>query len=773
MNRLFLLLLLAVVPCLPIRADVGDWRLYSAYHNAQQTVFLHGKVYVLSDGGLYSYDPEDTSVETYDKATVLSDFDIYAIVPCEQTNELVIVYKSGNIDILDANGEVYNLPDLKLKSLSDKTLNDVVCKDGVVYICAGQGVLCLNMDKHLFGSFYTFGEVVRSFMVFEGEYYVLTTQAVYKGSPNDNLLDPSNWSTVRAITWLYKLRAFNGQVYASLSSGMSHVFDLSKFSTRTILSSVKVSRSDEVNGRFFFFLSTGGVYELTGEEELARLENDANIVGLAFGKNRYWAACGTEGLKGYTLGEDHVLTEAVSSIIPNSPQRNFAYHLTMAPGQRLLVAGGAFNYPEVRQAGTLLKYENNTWTTFDEDGPLELVGSSSYMNLTDLVQDPLDPEHHWASAARSGLYEFRNYKLVNHYSYDNSPLQSIVPDNAHPENYVRVTALAFDSDNNLWMCNNELSTILYMLTKDGKWNSYYVPEIDAFTTFDRIIFDRRGWAWFNSRRSAPNSTAGFCVINTNGNPSNPSGFSHRFISTLNNQDGKSYSPNFFFSITEDLDGAIWLGCESGLFMTEHPENVFDPSFTLTQVKVPRNDGSNLADYLLSEVLIKCVTIDGGNRKWVGTGSNGVYLISADGLEQIAHFTTENSPLISDDIYDIAIDGRTGEVFIATSAGLVSYHGNAIDPADGLSESNVKVYPNPVRPGYAGNIVITGLAYNTNVKIVNASGRLVAEGTSIGGEFTWNGRLSSGQRCASGIYYVLATDSEGNKGVASKFLMVKE
>ena len=201
--------------------------------------------------------------------------------------------------------------------------------------------------------------------------------------------------------------------------------------------------------------------------------------------------------------------------------------------------------------------------------------------------------------------------------------------------------------------------------------------------------------------------------------------------------------------------------------------MFNNDFYFTQVKVPRNDGTNLADYLLSEVPIKCITIDGGNRKWIGTNGSGVFLVSADGLETIEHFTTENSPLISDDIYDIQINGETGEVFIATDAGLVSFFGDATDPAASLDKNNVLVYPNPVRPEYAGNISITGLAYDTNVKIVNAAGKLVNEGTSVGGEYTWNGRLASGKKCTSGVYYVLAADSEGKKGVVTKFLMVRE
>ena len=218
---------------------------------------------------------------------------------------------------------------------------------------------------------------------------------------------------------------------------------------------------------------------------------------------------------------------------------------------------------------------------------------------------------------------------------------------------------------------------------------------------------------------------------------------------------------------------MWVGCDRGVFVTYSPQQVFDSDFYFTQIKVARNDGSNLADYLLSEIPIKCITVDGGNRKWIGTSGSGVFLVSADGQETIHHFTTDNSPLISDDINDIAINGETGEVFIATSAGLLSYRSDAFDPEPSFDKNRVKVYPNPVRPDYDGNITVTGLMYNSDVKIVNAAGRLINQGTSVGGAYTWNGRLAGGRRCANGIYYVLATDEEGNKGIVTKFLIVNQ
>ena len=221
-----------------------------------------------------------------------------------------------------------------------------------------------------------------------------------------------------------------------------------------------------------------------------------------------------------------------------------------------------------------------------------------------------------------------------------------------------------------------------------------------------------------------------------------------------------------------LDKHLWMGCTKGIFMTKTPEDVFKSSFTFTQPIVPRNDGSGLGDYLLNGIPVKCILIDGGNRKWVGTLNNGVYLLSANGMETIEHFTAENSPLISDEINDLAIDGETGEVFIATSKGLCSYHGNATDPATSMSSNNLKVYPNPVRPDYQGQVHITGLMYNSDVKIVSAAGKLVAEGTSIGGEFSWDCCMQNGRRVSSGIYYALCTDEAGKKDAVAKILIIR-
>ena len=678
MRKLYYIILLCLLSVNHLYAN--DWKIYASYHNATKAVKGDSRVFVVANGNLFSYDTEDNSVELYDKTNALSDFGIKDIAYSSTEKRLVVLYENGNIDLLGMNNSRWNMPDLKTKTLEDKTINELKVVGSEALISLNSGLALLNLKEGYFVNLYTLGSKVTNATISGKKIYAKTAKGVLEGDRDANLLDVNNWKEVDASTVTF------GE---------------------------------------------------TAEEKTAT----------------------------------SAMLEKVKEIIPNSPIRNYAYKLNML-GDRLLVAGGNFYYPNTNYEGTAMKYEKGKWSAFDEEAAIALVGAKAYMNVTDVVQDPNDTEHHWLGTMRSGIYEFKDYKLVNHYSYENSPLTSILPDDKNAAQYVRVTALNFDKDGNLWMCNNECDTIVRILKKDGKWTAYYYDEAAKKPTWDRTYFDQRGWAWINSRRTSNNGESGLLVIDTKGTINTQSDDQHRYISTFHNQNGESYTPDLYYCVMEDLDKHLWMGCTKGIFMTKTPEDVFKSSFTFTQPIVPRNDGSGLGDYLLNGIPVKCILIDGGNRKWVGTLNNGVYLLSANGMETIEHFTAENSPLISDEINDLAIDGETGEVFIATSKGLCSYHGDATDPATSMSSNNLKVYPNPVRPDYQGQVHITGLMYNSDVKIVSAAGKLVAEGTSIGGEFSWDCCMQNGRRVSSGIYYALCTDEAGKKDAVAKILIIR-
>ena len=762
---LFFLMSFVLVQAYP---QNNRWTIYAAYHDASKCVSVGSKIYVLSDGGLYSYDYEDMDVVTYDKSGVLSDNGIFDILYCSEEKTLVIVYNNGNIDLLYDDGSVYNMTDFKNKTAGDKTINDIYVNGKNMYMSTNYGLLIVDIAERIFSKTYTLDYGINSVAVDGNFIYAATDNGVYKGNTADNLQDKSKWSVITKNA-IDEFIDFNGKLYSLTSSG---VFSIDK-STFAMTNISKFSAKYWSICNDMLLLSDASSLYSVGTDGKMTLLDGKGIRTVDYAGNTYWCACGTDGLKGMSL-KDGKFTENVSSVIPDSPMRNYSYFLRMTPENRLLVAGGSFNYNGQSFPGTLMKYENQSWTCFDEETPIATVGKSLYVNVTDIAQDPNDSEHHFAGSASDGIFEFKDYKMVNHYDYRNSPLHSILPSSSRPNAYVWITGLEYDKDGNLWMLNNQTDTIVRILKNDGKWAALYYSEIKDIPTLDQVLFDNRGWAWINCRRTTNNPVnyAGVFCVDTKGTLENTADDSRKFITRFSNQDGVAYSPDLFNCIAEDLDGNIWFGTDKGPFVTYSPEDVFDNGFYFTQVKIPRNDGTNLADYLLSDVNITCITIDGGNRKWMGTSGNGVYLLSSDGIEMIEHFTTENSPLISDNIESIAIDGSTGEVFFGTDAGLVSYLGTATDPAGSLSDDNIKVYPNPVRPEYTGRIYITGLMRDTDVKIVSASGYLVNSGTSVGGEYTWDGKNKGGKRVASGVYYVLAADAEGNSGAVAKILVIR-
>ena len=217
---------------------------------------------------------------------------------------------------------------------------------------------------------------------------------------------------------------------------------------------------------------------------------------------------------------------------------------------------------------------------------------------------------------------------------------------------------------------------------------------------------------------------------------------------------------------------MWVGTSSGLFVIEDVSKVFDKDFQFTQIKINRNDGSGLADYLLNDVSIACISIDAANRKWIGTQTNGVFLISADGQEMINHFTTDDSPLLSNNVQSVAVHPGTGEVVFGTDKGLCSFIGDATSPEEELVKSNVTVFPNPITSDYTGPIAIRGLVNNTEIKILSTGGQLVWNGTSAGGTCLWNGCANNGKFVASGIYHVVANTPEGNKAIVTRIVVVR-
>lgn len=505
----------------------------------------------------------------------------------------------------------------------------------------------------------------------------------------------------------------------------------------------------------YAYVKDGYLYAASAANGLYRGKLTDNLLDKA-----NWTRVGNFTAKPGTVSDD--LKALVKTLQPGGPKYNYFGFLKMHDGKLYSCNGTVEMNP-----GCIQVLSNNEWSFFQDD--MATQTGINYQDVFCLDIDPRDNSHVMAGS-REGLYEFRNGQFVKLWNSDNSLIESF---NKKSKDYELVYGVMYDKDGNLWALNSQAPTqSILEYTKDGEWKSfpheelmklkYLFPEPQSLGSLKGMMTDSRGLVWFvNDHWTVPS----FYAYQTETNALNS--YQGPFV----NEDGTSLNITFCKCIAEDKDNNMWIGTNIGPFMLE-PDQIAAANPVLTQVKVPRNDGTNYADYLLSGVNIQSIVVDKNNRKWFGTNGNGLYLIAADNITTLAHFTKTNSKLLSDNILSLALNDATGELFIGTDQGLCSYTGNFSDASNGMTKDNVWAYPNPVKPDYTGAITITGLENGASVKIVTSNGVLVNEGIASNGEYKWYGINRDGKRVASGVYMVEVATSEGEKGVVCKIAIVR-
>lgn len=505
----------------------------------------------------------------------------------------------------------------------------------------------------------------------------------------------------------------------------------------------------------YAYVKDGYLYAASAANGLYRGKLTDNLLDKA-----NWTRVGNFTAKPGTVSDD--LKALVKTLQPGGPKYNYFGFLKMHDGKLYSCNGTVEMNP-----GCIQVLSNNEWSFFQDD--MATQTGINYQDVFCLDIDPRDNSHVMAGS-REGLYEFRNGQFVKLWNSDNSLIESF---NKKSKDYELVYGVMYDKDGNLWALNSQAPTqSILEYTKDGEWKSfpheelmklkYLFPEPQSLGSLKGMMTDSRGLVWFvNDHWTVPS----FYAYQTETNALNS--YQGPFV----NEDGTSLNITFCKCIAEDKDNNMWIGTNIGPFMLE-PDQIAAANPVLTQVKVPRNDGTNYADYLLSGVNIQSIVVDKNNRKWFGTNGNGLYLIAADNITTLAHFTKTNSKLLSDNILSLALNDATGELFIGTDQGLCSYTGNFSDASNGMTKDNVWAYPNPMKPDYTGAITITGLENGASVKIVTSNGVLVNEGIASNGEYKWYGINRDGKRVASGVYMVEVATSEGEKGVVCKIAIVR-
>jgi hypothetical protein len=301
---------------------------------------------------------------------------------------------------------------------------------------------------------------------------------------------------------------------------------------------------------------------------------------------------------------------------------------------------------------------------------------------------------------------------------------------------------------------------LHSLSPDGKWASFTLPDVASRYNMGQVLVNRTDDKWLIVL-----SGHDMVVVDKTGERKK------RLLVTsyFNNGQNEIYNRmNDVYCIAEDNDGAIWLGTSKGVAVYNNPGRIWDTdNFYAIQPSLDLND--DLYHPLLENETVTTIAVDGANRKWLGTKNSGVYLVSESGTEEILHFTTSNSPLFSDNIVSIAINQKSGEVFIGTEKGMISYMGEAIEGKS--TYDSVYVYPNPVRETYDGPVTITNLIENSEVKITDIAGNLVFRTTSLGGQAIWDGTNLNGRRVKTGVYLVFCNDELGEETHVTKLLFI--
>lgn len=460
----------------------------------------------------------------------------------------------------------------------------------------------------------------------------------------------------------------------------------------------------------------------------------------------------------YTLATDGTRTYKTEGVLPEGPASNHFYRLYMHGGKLYSVAGFWAQENNAGFPGEVHVWNGQNWSEFEQ--PTSQMIGHDYIDLLCMDFDP-KKEGHVMVGAKGGVYEFQDGKFIKHYGRQNSVLESGV----NSDNYTIVSTLKYTDNGDLWVLNSMVDNPIWKIEHgSGNWVNYPHPEMSTPAKYNLVSLlqsrNNKNIMWFANNYYMENRLYAYDFVNDKLVGHGPN---------FTNEDGTVITPVMVYALAEDLDGNVWIASSNGPFYISSADAIAGND-AFIQHKVPRNDGTNLADYLLSDVKTRCIAVDGANRKWMGT-ENGVFLISSDCNTLLQHFTTENSPLPSNTVYDICIDNNSNIVYFATERGLCSYASDATQPSEEMTKDNVYAYPNPVTPEYTGKITIVGLSFNADVKIVTSNGVLVNQGRSTGGSYQWDGRDLKGKRVASGVYMVQAATETGDKGVVCRIAVV--
>lgn len=737
---------------------IGQWREHLNYQQAIQVV-KGDLIYCATTQAVFSLN-EKLEVQRFTKVTGLNDIGISCIGWDESSNQLVVAYSNSNIDLIKGS-IVKNVGDILRSTVTgDKSIQQIFCANGLAYLSSGLGIIVVDLNRNEIRDTYIIGnngsQVKVNGLTRDNNFiYAATEQGLKVASlQSSNLADYRNWNLVSGSNNLPTGACKNiitiGNTIA-LQKGDSVLIqngnnwqllyhDASWPITNITSNGARLTISQRTStgiARVLLINSSGVIERTIAQSGVISLPLSAIL-----DNNTIWVADRFGGLSRFGT--------AVDRFIPNGPPGSATGEI-IATGTAVHVAAGsvndAWNYQFNRDG--IFQLKDDLWSF---RGYFNTPILDSVLDFITITQDPRDKSI-WAGSYGGGLARFTD-QSIRLFKQTNSSLRAAIGDPTS----VRVSGLAFDSKQRLWVSNYGAPQNISVRKTDSTWKAFTIPFSISENAVAQLVVDDLDQLWIMS----PKGNGLFCyqpgadIDNTNDD---------RWKYYRQGSGNGNLPSNNIYSIVKDKDGFIWVGTDRGIGIIQCPETVF--SSTSCEAIQPIVQQDRFAGLLFRDEVVQCMAVDGANRKWIGT-RNGLWLITPNGDKIIYRFTAENSPLLSNDVRKLSVDPVSGELFIATFNGICSFRSTATE--GGETNSKVLVFPNPVPPGYNGTIAIRGLVNNALVKITELNGRLVFQTRALGGQAIWDGKNYLGTKVASGVYLVLVRDDAGKERIATKIVL---
>ncbi len=724
--------------------QIGTWKVYLPYGSSLGACDAGDKVYDAASKSIFSYEKSTGVIQTYDQSSGLSDIGIRSISYDPNTQFLAVAYLNSNLDFIQNGTNVYNIPDIKNQAITGAiAIYSVSFLNGNAYVCSDLGISVVNLNQMQITSTYVIGTSGNQISVYAASFdsvniYAATAEGVMFAPRNAaNLQDYNSWTlfgpaqSLPARTATY-VQAYNGKVYAVIPSGNGSdtLYQYNNNSWSAVYAAAADTFTNlSVSGGNLYFTYWISVSGAGGS--LGKIDALGNLtVNPTQGHSKpigWFESNGTSWEPDYWVGLFVRASWGSETIIPDGPKSASVFALD-CKNNILNVGPGSVNDSWNYQYNLdgFFTYANGSWTNRNQYTDPSL---DTFFDIISTASIP-DRGKTYFGSYYSGLIEednsTGNLAYYTQYSAANGS-GGLLQNGAGDPARTKVTCLLADSSDNLWIGNGGAPSLIKVIRPDGTWRKFTVNLPVPILYLKGMVMDQQGQLWASTFQSN-----GVLVFNDNGNMDSIANFQFKFLQSGVGQ-GNLPSVNVF-AMAVDHTGNVWVGTDAGIGIFYCPGSVFNGGCDATQPTVTLN---GYVAYLFGMQTVRALAVDAANRMWVGT-TEGVWLISNDGQTTYQNFTTANSPLPNNQITDISINDATGEVFIGTLGGLVSYQGDAIGPSCTDCNSAL-VYPNPVRPDYTGPIAIKGLTDNAYVKITDASGLLVFQGTANGTQMIWNGQ----------------------------------